>query len=86
MFYAGQRISACTTPEQLREFLRQSDNPVVITTNKCEAALLEAVPGELEELARRRRFLRRGDVVVFTRRGAGPAAETATRPACTVRQ
>jgi len=72
VFYAGEPIALCSTAEQLRRFLDESERPYVVTVDDYESAIEEAFPGQLAVVARRDRFLRSGEVVVLTRR-ADPA-------------
>ncbi len=86
VFYAGQPIRRIDKPGELREFLRQSDRPFVFATNKQEAELRAEFGDELEVLARRPRFLRRGEVLLLGRPGTGPAASVAAREDGTLRK
>jgi 4-amino-4-deoxy-L-arabinose transferase-like glycosyltransferase len=81
VFYAGQRVANVESPSDIREFLEKSDNPFVLTTNKSEEHLAATLPGEFYVVARQRRFLRRGEVVILGRKPDAPSAQVASRAA-----
>lgn len=79
VFYAGRPVPCLRKPDELRMFLRESQRPFVFATNKQEAELREEFGEELTVLARRPRFLRRGELLLLGRPDGGPAANVASR-------
>ncbi len=65
VFYAARPIQYLETPEQLANFLHQSPRPFVLSTNKQEAELREQFGAQLHLIARRPRFLRRGEILLW---------------------
>jgi hypothetical protein len=79
VFYTGRPIQYCKTPEQLARFLRESPKAYVVTVDEHVDDLAAQYPGEFREVARRRRFLHPGEVVVLTRRADSNIPRTAGR-------
>lgn len=79
VFYSGQQIPRYDGPRQLDEFLRHATRPFIVTTSEYEEELTQALPGQLEVVARRPRFLKPGTIVLLTRHADTPS-ETARRP------
>ncbi|MFZ5830203.1 MAG: ArnT family glycosyltransferase [Planctomycetota bacterium] len=77
VYYAGRQIPCYDDTEALRAFLHQSPEPYFFTTDHFEAELSRQFPGELRVVARRPRFLGKGEVLVVARQ---PAALLAARP------
>ncbi|MCS7305515.1 MAG: glycosyltransferase family 39 protein [Thermoguttaceae bacterium] len=67
VFYAGRPIPYLEKPEQLEAFLQQSARPFVLSTNKQEGELRERFGQQLRVIARRARFLRRGEILLWGR-------------------
>ncbi len=86
VFYAGQKVAYFEDTQRLAEFLQTADNPVVLTSNKCEQELQEAFPGQFRVLARRPRFLRRGEILALVPCREAPAARTAARAGGAIRK
>lgn len=80
VFYADRPIPYLEKPEQVDQFLRNSPRPFLLSTHKQEAALREQFADRLQVVARRPRFLRRGEILLW-----GPvepqALSISTRPA-----
>ncbi len=77
VFYARQPIASCEKPDELRRFLDESERPYVFATSKQEEELRAAFGEELEVVARRPRFLRRGEILLLARRRSDPTATVA---------
>lgn len=71
VFYAGRPIRYLEKPEQLEAFLAESARPFVLTTNKQEAELHQRFGPQLRVIARRQRFLRRGEILLWSWRPSG---------------
>jgi 4-amino-4-deoxy-L-arabinose transferase-like glycosyltransferase len=67
-FYARQQVKRFAKPEQVEAFFANSGQPYLITQEKYLPHLGAAIPADVEILARKRRFLRNGDVVLLGRR------------------
>jgi len=77
VFYAGRKVPHYQEPGGLRQFLGDAERPYIITSDEYEQAIEQHFPGELCVFARRPRFLRKGEVVVLTRRPRGGAMAVA---------
>jgi 4-amino-4-deoxy-L-arabinose transferase-like glycosyltransferase len=77
VYYAGEPVTLCNSPEELRAFLDRSDCPYVMTVDEQEEAIRRLFPGELTVVARRPRFLHEGEVVVLARRPGSNVPRTA---------
>jgi 4-amino-4-deoxy-L-arabinose transferase-like glycosyltransferase len=73
VFYAGGPVPCFEDAEQLDRFLGQSPQPCLVTTDDHVAELQGRFPGEFRVLARRPKFLGKGEVLVLARR---PPADT----------
>jgi glycosyltransferase involved in cell wall biosynthesis len=64
----------CENAERLASLLGSTPCPYVLTSNEYEQEIQQSFPGEFSVLARRPKFLKRGEVVVLARRcdGRGP--------------
>jgi len=82
VWYAGHPVPRYTTPEQLRSFLQTAECPCVITNSDHEAEIEREFPGVFCSLARQKRFLRRGDVVMLARRADSPTLRLADKGGC----
>ena len=71
-FYAASRLEPRDEPAQVAAFLATSDDALVVTRDEFVDELLAQVPGA-QVVARRKRFLRDGEVVLI-----GQAPRTAT--------
>ena len=86
VYYTGGPVTRCSSADDLEEFINSSDNAYVVTVDEHEKLLCEKFPGRLEVVARRPRFLSRGELVLLGRRhtnGSPPnckATQTAVRP------
>ncbi len=65
VYYAGGPVAICDDAGKLREFIARSLNPYVVTTGD-ELKILETdMPGKWRVVARRPRFLAKGEIVVL---------------------
>ena len=67
VYYTKKPVRRLQQPEDVTEFLAQSDCPFVITTDKNLEKVKAASPEPLQEVFRRRKFLKKGEIVVLTR-------------------
>jgi len=81
VFYAGQPVAVLRNEEDVARFLASSPRPYVITLDEHGERLKRLLPGQLEEVSRRPRFLRPGEVVVLAPRRDSPRLLTADRMA-----
>jgi 4-amino-4-deoxy-L-arabinose transferase-like glycosyltransferase len=79
VFYAGGTVPCFDDAEHLRQFLSTAPQPYIFTTDQYEAEIQQQFPGQLGVLARRPRFLGRGEVLVLSR-SANFAAAHFTSP------
>ena len=68
VYYTGGPVARCHSAEDLSEFLASSDDAYVFTVDEHEELLAEKFPDQFEVVARRPRFLGRGEVVLLGRR------------------
>jgi len=80
VFYAGETVPYTVKTEDVGAFLEKTAHPYIFTSDEDVKKLEEAFPGELTVVARRPKFLKRGEVVVLTRRGHEASVRTASRP------
>ena len=74
VYYTGGPVTRCHSTDDLDEFLSSGDNAYVVTVDEHERLLREKFPGRFEVVARRPRFLGRGEVVLLGRRRASSIA------------
>ena len=79
VYYAGQPVEHCITPEQLRQYIERTPNAYVITLDKYESEIKEKYPDQFRVLARERRFLATDDMVVLAPAALNDTSHTATR-------
>jgi 4-amino-4-deoxy-L-arabinose transferase-like glycosyltransferase len=77
VFYAGGTVPCCDDARHLRQFLDAAQQPYVFTTDQYEAEIKQQFPGEFRVLARRPRFLGRGEVLVLARAAGFTSTHTA---------
>ncbi len=77
VFYAGRPVAYCADAKELRAFLDRSPRAYVFTLDSRLGELEKQFGDELTVVARRPRFLRRGEVVLLTRVPNSPASRTA---------
>lgn len=70
VWYAGEYIKRLNNARDLEEFLQSAPNPCVITNSDRLAEIEKAFPGVLKVLARDRRFLHSGEVLVLARKSS----------------
>ncbi|OHB82185.1 MAG: hypothetical protein A2W31_12300 [Planctomycetes bacterium RBG_16_64_10] len=68
VFYTGRPVPRCDGPAALQAFLAQAERPFVLTTDEYEREIHAELPGQLRVVARHRRFLQRGELVVLMAR------------------
>jgi 4-amino-4-deoxy-L-arabinose transferase-like glycosyltransferase len=66
VYYAGGPVSAIYDIDALRRFVRESPSPYIITTGDGRADIETQMPGLWRVVARRPRFLAKGEIVVLT--------------------
>jgi 4-amino-4-deoxy-L-arabinose transferase-like glycosyltransferase len=66
VYYAGGPVPCLQDASQLRRYLDESARPYILTTDGCQAEIEKELPGVLRVVARRPRFLARGEVVVLS--------------------
>ena len=66
VFYAGRKIDRCQVAEDIPELLSREDSLLITRADRLEA-LRPLLPAGTEVLVRRRRFLRRHDIVILGR-------------------
>lgn len=79
VFYAGKAVPRFHDSRELRKYLETTDYPYVFTSDEYEAELKEAFPGEFSVVTRRPKFLKKGEVVILSRR-LGRGTHTAAAP------
>jgi len=67
VYYARQRVPECRNSEQVREFFSASGPAFLVTRPDHLQKLAFALPPDVKVLARQRRFLRKGDLVLLGR-------------------
>ncbi len=77
VWYAGEYIERLNNANDLRHFLESAENPCVITNSDRLAEIEKAFPGVLQVLARDRRFLHSGEVLVLARHSSAAMASRA---------
>jgi 4-amino-4-deoxy-L-arabinose transferase-like glycosyltransferase len=70
VYYAGGPVETIDDGANLQEFVRRSPHPYVITTGDGLHDLETKMPGEWRVVARRPRFLSKGEIVVVSPRAA----------------
>ena len=65
VYYAHSSVTEIDDGGKLRRFIRQSPHPYVITTGDRFNDLEAQMPGEWRVVARRARFLSKGDIIVI---------------------
>jgi len=65
VYYAGGPVAECDDLTRLRDFLDRSSHPYVVTTGAEFADLETRMPGQWRVVARRPRFLAKGEIVVL---------------------
>lgn len=80
VYYARDRVDRFTRQEEVQEFFAAGDDHYLITHDRFLPELEGQLPPDVQVLARKRRFLRRGEVLLL-----GPAREVAQRPGPTAR-
>lgn len=79
VFYSGRQVEFCSSGDQVRRFLDGSQCPYIVTIDDHEPAIDELFGEELAVVARRPRFLRSGEVVVYAPRPGLRVMHTAGR-------
>ncbi len=79
VYYAGKAVETCDDATKLREFLNRSPHPYVVTTGMEEINLKTLLPGEWRVVARRPRFLAKGEIVVLTPNSSATASSGHTK-------
>jgi len=64
-FYFGRPIPRCQGTDALASFLGHAERPYVLTTDEYLDEIERAFPGRLHVVARRPRFLKRGELVLL---------------------
>lgn len=67
VYYTKTPVKRLQQPEDITTFLAESDCPFVITTDQNLQKVQEASPEPLREIFRRRKFMKKGEIVVLTR-------------------
>ena len=70
VYYARGPVAVCDDAGKLREFLARSRHPYVVTTSDESKNLETQMPGQWRVVARRPRFLAKGEIVVLAPRAA----------------
>jgi hypothetical protein len=65
VYYAGGPVLECDDAAKLCEFLDRSPHPYVVTTSEEMTNLVSQMPGRWRVVARRSRFLSKGEIVVL---------------------
>ena len=73
VYYAGGPVAKCNDAIELREFLDRSPHPYIVTTGDGFANIESQMPGPWRVVARRPRFLSKGEIVVVSPRGIDSA-------------
>jgi 4-amino-4-deoxy-L-arabinose transferase-like glycosyltransferase len=79
VFYAQQRVPECRSAEEVRQLFAVPGSAFLVTRPDHLPMLAEALPADVTVLARQRRFLRKGELVLLGRR-AESEPEVAVRP------
>jgi 4-amino-4-deoxy-L-arabinose transferase-like glycosyltransferase len=74
VYYARGAVAGCDDAARLRQFLAGSPHPYVITTGDEMTNLERQMPGQWRIVARRPRFLAKGEIVVLAPRAAANAS------------
>ncbi|MBX7165080.1 MAG: glycosyltransferase family 39 protein [Pirellulales bacterium] len=77
VFYAGRPVAKLQRPADVQQFLAASPTACVLTRADQFEALRGELPADVTILARQRRFLRKGEIVLLGRRAATAAQPTA---------
>lgn len=67
VYYARQKVERFDEPEEVEEFFAEARHPYLITHEKFLEKITPLLPDDVGVIARKRRFLRRGDVVLLSR-------------------
>lgn len=65
VYYAGQPVEFCDTPEELQAFVEKTPTAYIITLDKYEKEIQQKLSGKIRELSREQRFLAKDEMVVF---------------------
>jgi hypothetical protein len=74
VYYAGGPVAECDDAVRLRAFLQRSPHPYVVTTDDEWTNLESEMPGRWRVVARRPRFLSKGEIVVLAPQAAVAAS------------
>jgi 4-amino-4-deoxy-L-arabinose transferase-like glycosyltransferase len=80
VFYAGGPVAECGDAVKLGEFLDRSPRPYIVTTGDQVENLESQMPGPWRVVARRPRFLGKGEIVVLAPDGADSARRGGISP------
>jgi 4-amino-4-deoxy-L-arabinose transferase-like glycosyltransferase len=72
IYYAGGPVARFDDADELRGFIERSSHPYVVTTENDRKVLESQMPGQWRLVARRPRFLSKGDIVVLAPRLRSP--------------
>jgi 4-amino-4-deoxy-L-arabinose transferase-like glycosyltransferase len=70
VYYIDARVEACKTPQRLVEFLEQSSDSFVVTTDEQYARLAAQLPADVVVIDKCPEFPRRGTVLILGRKTA----------------
>lgn len=77
LFYAGNRVEPLYAPDEVARYLGEQPEAMVVCDGRGFDALKPTLPEGVEVVARQRRFLRSGDVLLLGRRRESARRETA---------
>jgi 4-amino-4-deoxy-L-arabinose transferase-like glycosyltransferase len=69
VFYADQRVNRFEKVREVRQFFESAPRPYLITDQRAMRHLAPALPSDVHVMLRKRRFLRRTDLVLLGRLG-----------------
>lgn len=78
VFYAASRVEPFYAPNELARYLVERPEAMVVCDGRAFASLKTSLPQGFEMIARQRRFLRSGDVLLLGRRHESARRATAT--------
>ncbi|MGD9647679.1 MAG: ArnT family glycosyltransferase [Pirellulales bacterium] len=67
VFYSHDQVRHFDNLDSFNQYVGEASNPVLLVRDKDLEQVRQSVPGDFRELARRRRFLRRYDLVLLAR-------------------
>jgi 4-amino-4-deoxy-L-arabinose transferase-like glycosyltransferase len=68
VYYTDARIDACNSPEKAIDYLKESTNSYLVTTDEQYGELKALLPADVQIIGRYARFPMRGSVVILSRK------------------